>query len=866
MIIDYILLVILYSFIMVIVCSKDFIQQQDSTSENYENYFNTFNFPLSNFQKWAIYSIVKGDHCLITAHTGSGKTLPAEFAIAYFKSKNKKVIYTGPIKALCNQKLYDFKRKFPNISFGILTGDIKDNPDADVLIMTTEILRNTLLNRKIDNINSKPLELQFNLNIEGDLGAVIFDEVHYIGDADRGVVWEQSIMLLPPQVQLIMLSATIESPHIFANWVETQKNSASETSETSDITKTKNLYLITTHERVVPLTHYLWTTCPSFAAIPGVKGTPQEHKFKEVMNKPIVIASNAGQFNDSNYFKTEKILEFLYKNKVNVKRPYVLNELVNYLNMNDMLPAICFVFSRKNVEIYAKEISVNLFTKEDTTPNIIEHECQKILMAKFKNYKEYMLLEEYQSVIALLKKGIAIHHAGIMPVIREMVELLFEKRYIKLLFATETFAVGINMPTKTVIFTSLTKFSGSKMRELLPHEYTQMAGRAGRRGIDTLGHVIHCANLFKLPEINTYRAMLTGPPKMLSSQFKISFNLILNMNASNNSNNNLLMDEIIRFMKNSFVQNDIAKAIAYYDKTEKELLDKKKTQEEVINNASIVKTPIEIINKFNELTKNSEIVNNKQKKKLLQSIHTLKDEYSNIEKDLVYYEQLKQTKVEINNNAAYRLETINHIENNVKHMIHVLQTNKFLEEDGHLTKKGIVAMNIQEVHPLVFGEMYDTYDFNISASELVGLLSCFTNISMPDDLRLSIPGNELVNPKVKKMAKNLNSTMTKYYDLEDKYELNSGADFNLHFELIDYMIEWCNATNETACHELITDMKINKELFLGEFIKCILKINNIAKELETVCVLLDNLSLLQKVKQIPELTLKYVVTNQSLYI
>jgi superfamily II RNA helicase len=848
---------------MVITCSKEFIVSQDSMRETCENYFNNFKVSLSDFQKWAIYSIVKGDHCLITAHTGSGKTLPAEFAIEYFKSKNKKVIYTGPIKALCNQKLYDFKKKFPHISFGILTGDIKDNPDADVLIMTTEILRNTLLNRKINTVNSKPLELLFNLNIECDLGAVIFDEVHYIGDAERGVVWEQSIMLLPSHVQLIMLSATIDSPHIFAEWVEKQK--------TSETTNKKNLYLITTHERVVPLTHYLWTSCPSFSAIPGVKGTSLEYKFKEVINKPIVIASNDGQFNDTNYFKTEKILEFLFKNKVNVKRSYVLNELVNYLNVNDMLPAICFIFSRKNVEIYAKEISVNLFTKEDTTPNIIEYECQKILMTKFKNYKEYMLLEEYQSVIALLKKGIAVHHAGIMPVIREMVELLFEKRYIKLLFATETFAVGINMPTKTVIFTSLNKFSGSKMRDLLPHEYTQMAGRAGRRGIDTIGHVFHCANLFKLPEINTYRAMLTGPPKMLTSQFKISFNLILNMNARNNTNtssnnNNSLIDEIIHFMKNSFVQNDIAKAIAYYDKTENELLEKKKTQEDVINNKSIVKTPIEIINKFNELTTNSEIVNNKQKKKLLQSIHNLKEEYSSIENDLVYYEQLKQTKNELNNNELYRFDTINHIENNIKHIINVLKTNNFLEEDGQLTKKGIVAMNIQEIHPLVFGDMYETCDFNISASELVGLLSCFTSISMPDDLRTSIPGNELVNLNVKKMAKSLNSAMTKYYNLEDQYDLNSGADFNLHFELIDYMIEWCNARDETKCHELITDMKTSKELFLGEFIKCILKINNIAKELETVCTLLENFSLLQKIKQIPELTLKYVVTNQSLYI
>jgi len=233
---------------------------------------------------------------------------------------------------------------------------------------------------------------------------------------------------------------------------------------------------------------------------------------------------------------------------------------------------------------------------------------------------------------------------------------------------------------------------------------------------------------------------------------------------------------------------------------------------------------------------------------------------------LIYYEQLQKTKLDLHNNHAYRVNTINHIKNNVNYLIYVLKTNTFLDDDGQLTKKGIVARHIQEVHPLVFAEMYDSYGFNLSASELVGFLSCFTTISMSDDLRFSIPANELVNPNVKLMAKHLNASMNKYYTFEEEYELNSGADFNLHFELIDFMIEWCNATNETACHELITTIKTTKDLFLGEFIKCILKINSIAKELETICTLLENVSLLQKVKQIPELTLKYVVTNQSLYI
>ena len=166
---------------MVIHCKERF---DDHSEENikYQDYFKLFPYELSDFQKWSIYAIVNGHHTLVTAHTGSGKTLPAEFAIQYFKERNKKVIYTGPIKALCNQKLYDMRNKFPDISFGILTGDVKDNPEADVLIMTTEILRNTLFTKKINDTNkgsagesSKNVALQFEMDIDNELGAGVFD-------------------------------------------------------------------------------------------------------------------------------------------------------------------------------------------------------------------------------------------------------------------------------------------------------------------------------------------------------------------------------------------------------------------------------------------------------------------------------------------------------------------------------------------------------------------------------------------------------------------------------------------------------------------------------------------------------------------
>ena len=223
-----------------------------SHEDEYNEYFNKYPYELSNFQKWAIYSIINNDNTLITAHTGSGKTLPAEFSINYFVKKGKKVIYTSPIKALSNQKFFEFQEKFPDITIGILTGDNKHNPEADVLIMTTEILRNKLLNiipkteEKIIPINELN---QFSMDIEKECGIVIFDEIHYIDDKDRGAVWEQSIMHMPKNIPMLMLSASIGKPEVFGAWIES-------------IHPDKKVNICPTNERVVPLQHYSYVTIP----------------------------------------------------------------------------------------------------------------------------------------------------------------------------------------------------------------------------------------------------------------------------------------------------------------------------------------------------------------------------------------------------------------------------------------------------------------------------------------------------------------------------------------------------------------------------------------------------------------------------
>ena len=843
---------------MVIHCIEKFAH----LDKKYLEYFTWFPYPLSDFQKWAIYAIVTGHHSLVTAHTGSGKTLPAEFAIQFFKLQNKKVIYTAPIKALCNQKLYDLRAKFPNISFGILTGDVKDNPEADVLIMTTEILRNTLFNKQINSCkDNKPIDLQFEMDIDKELGAVVFDEVHYIGDQDRGSVWEQAILLLPQHIQLIMLSATIEKPEIFADWIETEKNK-----NLGEGVTRRNLYLTTTYERVVPLTHYAWITTHQ-SSIQQAKNTPYETKFKELLNKPVVLASSGGDFNDINYNKISDVLSYLYKNKDQTKRAFVLNELIRYLNRHSMLPAICFVFSRKNVELCAKEINFSLFDKDDKTPSIIEHECEKILISKLKNYKEYMALEEYRTVVSLLKKGIAIHHAGIMPILREMVELLFERKYIKLLFATETFAVGINMPTKTVIFSSVSKFSGDTMRFLLSHEYTQMAGRAGRRGIDTIGHVIHCNNLFKLPDNNTYKKMLTGAPKMLTSQFKISFNLILSILSAQSGNLCGKIDnELISFMEKSFIQNDIIKEINNYDMIKNELEEKIVKVESDLHNPDICRTPLMILTQYFDMKSKITIVANKQKKKLQRNVSNMESEHKYLTRDIEKYKLLKEYQIALEKNGSFKMNTVNYIQTNVDCILNVLKDNKFVDFDFSLTEKGCVAMQLQEVHALALADLYEnTNGFKrLFPSQIVALFSCFTNISIPSDNKLDFPSCS--DPLIKENVTYLSTAINKYYDQECEYQLDTGTDYTLHYELIDYMMEWCAAADEITCREIINKLKEEKGIFLGEFVKAILKINNIAKEFEKICETVQNLSLLQKIKCIPELTLKYVATNQSLYI
>tara|TARA_Y100000389_G_scaffold204581_1_gene258135 strand:- start:1863 stop:4349 length:2487 start_codon:yes stop_codon:yes gene_type:complete len=828
---------------MVVICDEEFKE-----NNKYETYFRYFpNITLSNFQKWALKAIVDKEHLLITAHTGSGKTLPAEFAIQYFVSQGKKVIYTSPIKALSNTKLCDLRRKYPNISFGIVTGDITDNPDADVLIMTTEILPNTIINRKLRETNEK-LQLSFEMDIDNELAAVVFDEVHYINDPERGGVWEQAILMLPPQVQLIMLSATIDKPVNFATWIEEQKNHQC----ISNNIEKKSVYLAPTNHRVVPLTHYFWITAPK-SLIKQAKGTKYESLLLSNVDKPITIKDEKNVFNDEVYHMISDINNYLSKRRIT--RQHVLNNLIRHLKNENGLPAICFLFSRKNVEIAASEINFTLFDEECTTPNTIEQECRQIIMKKLPNYKEFLILPEYVKIIDLYKKGIGIHHAGILPVFREITEMLFEQKKLKLLFATETLAVGINFSTTSVIYTNITKFDGNNHRILAPHEYTQISGRAGRRGIDKVGKVWLCANLFNMDNITEFKNMLTGKPQTLQSKFKFSFNLALNLCATNNKYND--------FTTCSLITNDINKEVEYYN-NQIEIIQNDITQLE--KTSTNFKTDLNIIVLYQNKLHNAPKLINKKRKTIMREITNIENENKDIKSDLEKYNLLTNKVNELKMFEEYKKNAQNYINKTSDKTINLLKNTGFIDDFSNVTELGLIAGQFQEIHPLVISKLIlETDYFNeLSSIELVGLFSCFISVTISEDERLTKPhsNSEILNTT----SQRLHDLFEQFHNHEVNYNTDSGCYYNCIFDVQQYCMDWCVSTDKETCMNIMQELLTNNNIFSGEFIKGLLKINNISNEFEKVAEMQQRLDLVDKLKNIAKLTLKFVATSQSLYV
>lgn len=445
-------------------------------------------FELDNFQKQAILKLEDHDHVFVAAHTSAGKTVVAEYCIALSKKHMTKSIYTSPIKALSNQKYRDFKQTFGDV--GLITGDIQIDPTANCLIMTTEILRSMLY---------------CGSDVTRDLEYVIFDEVHYINDESRGYVWEEVLILLPDHVCIVMLSATVPNYLEFANWVGR--------------TKRKKVYVVCTQKRPVPLRHFLYT---------GNGGKSRDDIF--------MLVDENGKFLTEGYEKaksTKAARQKDFQKNFGAKTSNYLNPkqeqtmwvgLIEHLKKNNNLPVVAFTLSRNRCDSNAEALkSTDLTTARE------KFKISSFMKACIQKLKpDDRDLPQVKTIQDCLERGIGIHHSGILPILKEIVEMCFQCGLVKLLFATETFAMGVNMPARTVIFDSTTKFDGKQSRVLEAAEYTQMAGRAGRRGLDPTGTVIILCKT-DIPDSNSLRQMILGKPMKLDSKFKLTYAMILSL-------------------------------------------------------------------------------------------------------------------------------------------------------------------------------------------------------------------------------------------------------------------------------------------------------------------------------------------------
>jgi superfamily II RNA helicase len=834
---------------MVKVCS---VTNYPSENEaKYKEHFEKFSYPLHIFQKWAIEGIVEGSHVLCCCPTGSGKSLPAEFAIQHFASGGKKVIYCSPIKSLSNQKFSDFTQKYPEVSVGIITGDLRCNPDADILVMTTEILLNKLYQLKSNTPTNS--SVSFEMDIENELACVVFDEIHFIGDENRGTIWENSIMLLPKHIQMVGLSATLDDPEKFAYWLE-NRGEKQIINDTIINHTNKIVYLTSKKDRAVPLIHYSFITTNQ-GIFKAIKDKAVHEEIKSIINKPFVIQESKGKFDDEYYFKMTKMLKLFESKEIRVKRTHVLNQVTKYLTENEMTPAICYVFSIKKIEECSKEVTTNLLEFDSKVPYIAKRECEQILRSKLPNFEEYLHLPEYITLVSLLEKGIATHHSKMLPIFREIVEIFFARGYIKLLFATESVAIGLNLPVKTCIFTDIYKHDGTSMRILQGHEYTQAAGRAGRLGLDKVGYTIHLNNLFRNVDHISYKTMMNGKPQKLVSKFKISYNLLLNLLDIGDTN-------LVSFASRSMTTYDIdnqLKAIDY------KLTELQIALDNATNYSCNLRTPMHILEEYMELYKNSEMFSNKKKKEVDRASKNMEENYKFLKQDLLSYQKVstKQEEIQILEKEIEQLNTYFH--SGVEKLFYLLKEEGFIEDETNLSLKGKIAAQLRETHCLIFANLLVNNQLeHLSTIQLVSLFSCFTNIAVQEDFKSFFPKSD--DKIVEDIVNKISDMYKTCQDTELQRNIISGMDYTIHYDLLNYVEEWCNASDIESCKFLLQKIGLEKEIFLGEFVKALLKINNISCEMEKIAEMIGNITFLSKLKEIPNMTLKYVVTNQSLYV
>lgn len=456
----------------------------------------TFPFLLDDFQKLSISCIERKESVLVAAHTSAGKTAVAEYACAVCLRDRQKIVYTAPIKALSNQKYREFESKFNEQgegTVGLMTGDVTIHPHAPIIVMTTEILRSMLYRA------SEMLD---------EIAWVVFDEVHYMQDRERGVVWEETIIILPHEIRMVFLSATLPNSKEFAEWIAHLHF--------------QPCHVVYTEKRPVPLKHYGYVQGGDLmlTLVDSKTGAFKPEVFDELMSK---FKRNKDGNQKSRGIEEDERGRWKKEGPFS-SRSDDLCKMVHLFQTKDFLPVIIFCFGKRLAEQNASHIVDVLDLTNNEEKEQIDYLFDKAIGGLSSSDRSLPVLDNVRGIV---RRGVGIHHSGMLPLLKEVTEILFQESFIKVLCATETFAMGLNMPARTVLFTSLKKYDGIENRTILPSEYIQMSGRAGRRGKDKRGYVV--VMLDESVKKEEYKELLMGKVTPLQSSFRLSYYTLLNL-------------------------------------------------------------------------------------------------------------------------------------------------------------------------------------------------------------------------------------------------------------------------------------------------------------------------------------------------
>ena len=688
-----------------------------------------FPFELDDFQKDACRCITDGKSVVVCAPTGAGKTVIAQHAIHCALEQGKKVFYTTPLKALSNQKYNDFSEKYGIDKVGLLTGDTSINRGAQIVVMTTEVFRNMLYGTNFGSVTDNLKDVKY----------VILDEVHYMNDEQRGTVWEESIIYCPTNVQIVALSATVANADKLTEWINTVHSRTE---------------LINTDFRPVPLRFYYFDSSQPNTLLPLL--TPNGTLNKKI--KP-----------EKKEFKRGKA----------VQKRNTVKDVVRNLHEKNMLPAIYFTFSRKKCdEQMEKCASLCLVTpkeQEEIRQIIDDYIAENPYLYKNKHI-EYLML------------GVASHHAGLLPGWKVLVEKLFQKGLIKVVFATETLAAGINMPARSTVISSISKRTDNGHRTLTPSEFLQMSGRAGRRGMDEIGYVVIVGTPFQTPEEVAELVLSDANP--LESKFSPSYSMVLNLlqRFTLEEAKELVLKSFGYFSSNYRIEPLLAvkdeyeckidecnSFVCYCKKTNDDLLEYNKIREIYVQNRRIFKTIQKQEKKKNRPLNEEAAEFGRQTKAMLQKMHSYECDTCKL-----FKKHMKILDVLARYSAKEKA-----LEKEIEKQKDIFW-NKFLShravlmdygyiKDDYPTEKGITISQIRSENELFLAQViFSGVLDGLTPAELASVICAITTEDLRADLYSQLPLSPNVRKrlnKIKDIRRDLDKKQ-KNHDVEDPMYIN----------------------------------------------------------------------------------------------